>query len=145
MTCEIIVCAAQHVRLSLAYEALAMTPHQPTGCTQRMQMEMIMLADLALQPITLPARSVHRIENAKGFEVTCARGVVWITQERDSRDLIVPAGQSVVLDRPGVAVVFAFRDSIITVGGERRQDEQRHLAAAPPSNRIRTYAERAWA
>src|SRR5438874_11771325 len=69
--------------------------------------EAIMLAPLTLKPISLAARSVHRIENAKGIRVSCVRGVAWITQERDPRDLILAAGQSVVLDQPGLAVAYA--------------------------------------
>ena len=75
-----------------------------------------MLAPVTLEPIALAARSVHRIENAKGVRVSCVRGATWITQERDTRDMIVSSGQSVVLDRPGLAVVYAFKDAIITVG-----------------------------
>jgi hypothetical protein len=78
--------------------------------------EAIMLAPLPLDPISLAARSVHRIENAKGIRVSCVRGVAWITQERDPRDLILAAGQSVVLDRPGLAIAYAFKDAVITVG-----------------------------
>lgn len=99
-----------------------------------------MLAPLALEPIALAARAVHRIENAKGIGVTCVRGVTWITQERDGRDIILSAGQSVVLDRPGLAVVFAFKDAVITVGA----DWQLHAAACVPT-RARAYADRAWA
>ncbi len=95
-----------------------------------------MLANLALEPITLPARSVHRIDHAKGMQVACARGVIWITQERDSRDIILAAGQSVVLDRAGLAVVFAFKDAVITVG------DGLQLPAAAPTP-ARAYAERA--
>ena len=75
-----------------------------------------MLAPLTLEPISLAARSVHRIENAKGIRVSCVRGVAWITQERDPRDMILAAGQSVVLDRPGLAVAYAFKEAVITVG-----------------------------
>ena len=60
-----------------------------------------MLAPFTLEPIALPARSVHRIENAKGVRVSCVRGATWVTQERDTRDMILASGQSVVLDRPG--------------------------------------------
>jgi hypothetical protein len=102
-------------------------------------METIMLANLALEPITLAARSVHRIEQAKGTRVACARGVVWITQERDGRDIILAAGQSLVLDRPGLAVVYAFKDAVITVG------EGLELPAAGAQAPIRAYADRAWA
>ena len=97
-----------------------------------------MLASLDLDPIALKARTVHRVEQAQGMEVTCIRGVTWITQERDNRDLILAAGHSVVLDRPGLAVVYAFRDALITVGPS--------LALPPPQGRksARTHADRAW-
>ena len=74
-----------------------------------------MLAPLTLEPISLAARSVHRIENAKGIRVSCIRGVAWITQERDPRDLILAAGQSVVLDQPGLAVAYAFKEAVLTL------------------------------
>lgn len=75
-----------------------------------------MLPPLTLEPIALPARSVHRIENGKGVRVSCVRGAIWITQARDPRDMILASGQSVVLDRAGLAVVYAFKEAIITVG-----------------------------
>ena len=48
-----------------------------------------MLAPLELEPIALQARAVHRIDNGRGMQVTCVKGVVWVTQERDSRDIIL--------------------------------------------------------
>ena len=75
-----------------------------------------MLAPLTLEPVALAARSVHRIENARGVRVSCVRGATWVTQESDPRDLILASGQSVVLDRPGLAVVYAFKEAVITVG-----------------------------
>ena len=44
------------------------------------------------------------------------KGTVWITQDRDVRDIILSAGQSFVLDRNGVALVFAFREASVLVG-----------------------------
>jgi hypothetical protein len=81
---------------------------------------MIMLANLELEPIALAARNVHRIEQAAGLEVSCVRGAIWITQARDPRDVVLMPGQSVALDRPGLAVVYAFQDAVITVGPARR-------------------------
>src|SRR5581483_9999910 len=81
---------------------------------------MIMLANLELEPIALAARNVHRIEQAAGLEVSCVRGAIWITQARDPRDVVLMPGQSAVLDRPGLAVVYAFQDAVITVGPARR-------------------------
>jgi DUF2917 family protein len=75
-----------------------------------------MKALLDIRPIALPRRSMHRIENGKGTEVFCLEGPVWITQEDDPRDIVLSAGQSFVLDRKGVAVVFALKQAAITVG-----------------------------
>lgn len=99
-----------------------------------------MLAPFELDSIALEARSIHRIESAKGIKVTCVKGATWITQERDGRDIILGPGQSAVLDRPGLAVVFAFKDAVITVGADRQVP-----AAAGVPVRARAYAERAWA
>jgi len=105
-----------------------------------MQMEMKMLAPLELEPIALAARSVHRIDNGKGTKVTCVTGVVWVTQEHDARDIILSAGQSAVLDRRGLAVVFAFKDALITTGSAQQLPAPASLPA-----RSRAYADRAWA
>jgi hypothetical protein len=78
--------------------------------------EMIMRPLLDIKPIALAARSVHRIENGKGSEVLCLKGTVWITQEKDPRDILLSSGQSFVLDHKGVAIVYALKDAAITIG-----------------------------
>ena len=69
-----------------------------------------------IRPITLAARSAHRIESGKGLSVTCFKGPVWITQHNDPGDVVLEAGQSFVLNRAGLAVVFALADAAILVG-----------------------------
>jgi hypothetical protein len=86
--------------------------------------EAIMLAPLTLEPIALAARCMHRIESARGTEVACVHGATWVTQERDPRDLVLLAGESLVLETPGLALVYALKDAVITVGAAR------HLPAA---------------
>jgi DUF2917 family protein len=75
-----------------------------------------MLAPLTTEPIALAARCVHRIESAKGMEVACVRGAIWVTQERDRRDWVLTTGQSVVLEKAGLAVIYAFKDALIMSG-----------------------------
>lgn len=46
-----------------------------------------------------------------GRRVECLAGSVWITQDRDRRDIVLAAGQGFTLDRPGMAVVSALSDA----------------------------------
>ena len=71
---------------------------------------------LEIQPVRLAARSVHRIENAKGQQITCLGGVVWLTQANDNRDIVLSKGQSFIIDRKGLSVVFALKDAAVAVG-----------------------------
>jgi hypothetical protein len=83
-----------------------------------------------LRPIGLRARGVHRIDNGRGLSVTALKGTVWITQHRDVRDIILSAGQSFVLDRNGVALVFAFREASVLVGQPGRVTPAGHATVA---------------
>jgi len=47
------------------------------------------------------------INDGEGFTVECLEGALWITQSNDPRDIVVKAGQSFVLDKPGLALVCA--------------------------------------
>jgi hypothetical protein len=69
-----------------------------------------------IDPVRLPARSVHRLDGAKGLQVTAVSGTVWLTQAMDPRDIILTRGQSFILDRKGRAVVYALKDAAIVVG-----------------------------
>ena len=71
---------------------------------------------LEIQPIRLPARSVHSLDGVKGRQITCLGGTVWVTQAKDSRDIVLSKGQTFILDRKGRAVVYALKDAAIAVG-----------------------------
>jgi hypothetical protein len=94
-----------------------------------------MLAPLTLEPISVAARTVHRIENARGIRVSCIRGATWITQESDPRDIILASGQSVVLDRTGLAIAYAFKDAVITLGTAWQLPAPHSLPAASQPER----------
>lgn len=66
--------------------------------------------------VSLEPRAVHRIANGLGRQVTCLSGEAWITQTNDRRDIILEAGDSFVLDRPGLALVFAFGATTVAIG-----------------------------
>ena len=55
-------------------------------------------------------------QGAKGQQITCLAGVVWLTQANDNRDIILSKGQSFIIDRKGLAVVFALKEAAVAVG-----------------------------
>ena len=65
---------------------------------------------------------MHRLDGAKGQQITSLGGVVWVTQANDNRDIILSKGQSFIIDRKGLTVVFAFKD----VGDRRRPGRPHH-------------------
>ena len=55
----------------------------------------------------LVGSEVLRLENARDLQVRVESGTVWVTQERDTRDVMLQAGESFRFDRKGVALMSA--------------------------------------
>lgn len=47
------------------------------------------------------------IDDGRGLRLRVAAGTVWLTQQDDSRDVVLREGESFVIDRPGRTVVQA--------------------------------------
>ena len=47
------------------------------------------------------------VADGKGTCISARRGIVWITQDHDLRDVVLCAGESFVLDHPDTAIVQA--------------------------------------
>ena len=56
-------------------------------------------------PRQLRAREVLNIRDGRGLVVRCLAGSLWITQDRDTDDVVLKAGQCFVLERRGLALV----------------------------------------
>jgi Protein of unknown function (DUF2917) len=56
-------------------------------------------------PRRLRAREVLDIRGGRGLVVRCLAGALWITQDGDTDDIVINAGQCFVLDQPGLALV----------------------------------------
>lgn len=69
----------------------------------------------AAQGIGLPNRSVLRVENARGKEIRVEHGCVWITQDGDTRDIILEAGKAFRFDCDGKALVTALGSAPLTL------------------------------
>lgn len=63
----------------------------------------------------LATRAPLVLEHAAGVEVQCREGDVWLTQYGDSRDVVLRAGQSFVLDQPSSTVLCSARGAWITL------------------------------
>src|SRR5271155_2241940 len=59
------------------------------------------------RPLRLDTGELLDIHDGQGFKVECLEGALWITQSNDSRDIVLEAGESFVLDKPGLALVCA--------------------------------------
>lgn len=78
-------------------------------------------ADIALE------RGVSlQLADGLGVRVRCRDGSVWITQHLDRRDVVLAAGESFTLDRPGLAIVHAMRGARVAL------DEPARAVQPPP-------------
>jgi hypothetical protein len=66
--------------------------------------------------LALPKGSLHRIADGRGLQITVTKGVVWVTQANDARDILLSRGQSFVIDRQGLTVALALKDAAVIVG-----------------------------
>lgn len=63
-------------------------------------------------PLTnLSAGSLLRVRDGQGRAVVVFEGQVWITLDDDPRDIMLSGGESFSIDRPGLTLVQALRDS----------------------------------
>jgi Protein of unknown function (DUF2917) len=60
-----------------------------------------------MDTINLARGYLVRIENARDMQVRVEKGAVWITQECDTRDVMLESGDSFRLDRDGIALIEA--------------------------------------
>jgi len=60
-------------------------------------------------------RELIRLERAAGTGLRVLRGSIWITQEGDRKDHYLPATGTIMLDRPGLALVQALEPAELVV------------------------------
>ncbi len=54
---------------------------------------------------------ILRVDNALGQSIALVRGMVWVTQEGDPRDIFLSDGENFVFNCPGTALVEAIADT----------------------------------
>lgn len=55
----------------------------------------------------LSAGQIVELDDARGTQLRPTRGMLWVTMERDPRDIVLEAGDAFTVDRNGVTLVEA--------------------------------------
>ncbi len=61
----------------------------------------------------LTARQTATLRDAQGTRIECLSGSLWITQEGDTRDVVLGPGEELTLERAGATLVHAFVPSLV--------------------------------
>jgi hypothetical protein len=73
-----------------------------------------------------------RIVDGRDLLILVRQGSLWITQERDTRDVVLEAGQSFRLDRDGVALVKAWDETVLTLTSPNERRPARAIELRAP-------------
>ena len=71
----------------------------------------------------LPQRESLILDNAEGTTVAVDAGCLWVTMERDPRDIVLLPGMSFEIDRSGRTVIAAEDDVALPPAGRRNDPE----------------------
>jgi hypothetical protein len=92
----------------------------------------------------LASGELVQLDGARGTTLRVTRGTLWITQERDARDIVLCAGHSFTIDHGGLTVVEAQGKATVCVLA-RHVDEVHVRGRRPqPMERVRGWLRSAW-
>ncbi len=63
--------------------------------------------------LTLVRDGLLAVRDAEGSRVTCLTGSLWITEDQRTCDVIVEAGESFVIKRPGLTLIMALEPATL--------------------------------
>lgn len=63
----------------------------------------------------LNATQILNVREAKGTRVVCNKGILWLTQEGDSRDIFLRQGDEWVIGQDGLVLIQALERAAIQV------------------------------
>jgi Protein of unknown function (DUF2917) len=94
-----------------------------------------MHTDLKLAVTLLKRGQLQRLEDARGSLVLCLSGTLWLTQEGDSRDIVLEAGDEARIERDGLSILSAMNDTSFVVSHDRTALDGLLRASAPRAAR----------
>jgi hypothetical protein len=72
------------------------------------------------------------IRDGQAARIRCNEGTLWITEEGESKDTILAAGESYTIRHPGLALLTSFGVSRITIEGPAKKVQAGRIV--PPSD-----------
>jgi hypothetical protein len=86
----------------------------PASASEAWEMDM----DLHTTPLRMELERGQTLglSDARGASVSVHAGEVWVTQEGDRADRVLGAGERLVLERDGLAVLQALADARVAIG-----------------------------
>lgn len=67
--------------------------------------------------IELRKRQTLLLPDIRGTTLRVTRGAVWITQQNDTRDVVLGAGEMWTVERDGLTIVQAQTDTVMSAAG----------------------------
>lgn len=80
--------------------------------------------------VDLAARESLALPDVRGITLRVTRGTVWITQESDTQDIVLRAGDNWVVEKNGVTIVEAQEETTLCAIGHRLQAWQKPALVA---------------
>jgi hypothetical protein len=65
--------------------------------------------------LRLKVEDIVEIDDGRGVSVKALTGVVWLTQARDGRDIVLHPGDAFTLDRRGTAILSALQPATVSI------------------------------
>ena len=79
------------------------------------------------------------LDDGRGATLRVTRGTLWLTFERDTRDVVLTAGDSFTVDRPGLTLVQAHGRTTVCVLARRLQERRMLGGREPVAARLRRW------
>ncbi|HLB13959.1 MAG TPA: DUF2917 domain-containing protein [Burkholderiales bacterium] len=71
---------------------------------------------LDVMETTIPRGRTLRIRDGKGFSLKVVAGCLWVTQDGDTEDAVLDAGETFRVSGDGVTLVHAFKEVRLRIG-----------------------------
>ena len=78
-----------------------------------------MHTDMNLAATFLKRGQLQRVQDAQGSLVLCLSGSLWLTQEGDTRDIVLEAGDEARIDHDGLSILSALSDASFVLSHDR--------------------------